>query len=126
MADRAVASTGGIGVCGALGIAFVVLKLCGILDWSWWWVLAPFWIPPMAVIAALAAILTGAAGNTLVRRVLSGRTGTGVGRPSGPESWEPVHGWTKRQLDDYLARNPKYRLTYEAELTKRRNAATPK
>ena len=32
---------------------------------------------------------------------------------------EPVHGWTKRQCDDYLARNPGYRLTYEAELQER-------
>ncbi len=30
-------------VTGMLGIAFVVLKLCGVIDWSWWWVTAPFW-----------------------------------------------------------------------------------
>jgi hypothetical protein len=34
--------------------------------------------------------------------------------------YEPVHGWTKRQLDGYLARNPGYRPTYEAELAKHR------
>ena len=28
-----------------LGVAFVVLKLLGYITWSWWWVLAPFWIP---------------------------------------------------------------------------------
>ena len=28
-----------------LGVAFVVLKLCGVIDWSWWWVTAPFWVP---------------------------------------------------------------------------------
>lgn len=28
---------------GLLGIAFVVLKLCGVIDWSWWWVTAPWW-----------------------------------------------------------------------------------
>jgi hypothetical protein len=28
-----------------LTIAFVVLKLCGVITWSWWWVLAPVWIP---------------------------------------------------------------------------------
>lgn len=27
-----------------LGIVFIVLKLCGIITWSWKWVLAPFWI----------------------------------------------------------------------------------
>jgi hypothetical protein len=39
--------------------------------------------------------------------------------PCPPESdYEPVHGWTKRQFDDYLARNPGYRSTYEADLQK--------
>ena len=28
-----------------LTIAFVVLKLCEVIDWSWWWVLSPLWIP---------------------------------------------------------------------------------
>lgn len=26
-----------------LGILFVGLKLTGYIDWSWWWVTAPFW-----------------------------------------------------------------------------------
>lgn len=25
-------------------VAFIVLKLCGVIDWSWWLVLAPLWI----------------------------------------------------------------------------------
>ena len=37
------ASSGGIGVIGLLGVVFVVLKLCGVIDWSWLWVTAPFW-----------------------------------------------------------------------------------
>jgi hypothetical protein len=32
--------------------------------------------------------------------------------------FEPVHGWTKRQFSDYLARNPAYRPTYYAMLRK--------
>lgn len=36
-------SSSGIGVLGLLGVAFVVLKLTGFIDWSWWWVTAPFW-----------------------------------------------------------------------------------
>lgn len=44
-------------VCGLLGIAFVVLKLCGVIAWSWWWVLAPFWFPTAAVLAILFGIL---------------------------------------------------------------------
>ena len=35
----------GIGFCGLLTIAFIVLKLIGKLTWSWVWVLAPLWIP---------------------------------------------------------------------------------
>lgn len=38
-------SSSGIGFCGALTIAFIVLKLCGVISWSWLWVLAPLWIP---------------------------------------------------------------------------------
>lgn len=37
--------TGGVGFCELLTVAFVVLKLCGIINWSWVWVLAPLWIP---------------------------------------------------------------------------------
>ena len=35
----------GIGFTGLLAIAFIVLKLMKVIDWSWWWVLAPLWIP---------------------------------------------------------------------------------
>lgn len=50
-------SGGGIGVCGLLGVVFVTLKLCGVVDWSWWWVLAPFWLPLVIVGVVLASIL---------------------------------------------------------------------
>ena len=28
-----------------LFIVFLVLKLTGVITWSWWWVTAPLWIP---------------------------------------------------------------------------------
>jgi len=28
-----------------LFLIFMVLKLCGVIAWSWWWVTAPLWIP---------------------------------------------------------------------------------
>ena len=37
--------TGGIGFCGLLTIVFIILKLCDVITWSWWWVLSPLWIP---------------------------------------------------------------------------------
>lgn len=46
----------GIGFCGLLTIAFIVLKLCGVIVWSWVWVLSPLWIS--CAIAFFFAILT--------------------------------------------------------------------
>ena len=37
-------SIGG-GFSGLLFIAFLILKLCNVINWSWWWVTAPLWIP---------------------------------------------------------------------------------
>lgn len=31
------------GVLGILGCIFVTLKLCDVIDWSWWLVTLPFW-----------------------------------------------------------------------------------
>lgn len=28
---------------GALGLAFIILKLCGVIAWSWWLVLLPLY-----------------------------------------------------------------------------------
>lgn len=36
---------GGIGLGGAFALLFTYLKLTDVIDWSWWWVLAPIWIP---------------------------------------------------------------------------------
>lgn len=43
-------SAGGIGFGGLLQIAFIVLKLCKVINWSWWWVLAPTWIGLVIVV----------------------------------------------------------------------------
>ena len=40
----------GIGFCGLLAIVFIVLKLMGVISWSWIWVLAPIWMPILVVI----------------------------------------------------------------------------
>lgn len=47
-------ATGGLGFTSVLGIIFIVLKLLGVITWSWIWVLAPFWI---GFVAWLAFIL---------------------------------------------------------------------
>lgn len=55
--------SGGIGFFGLLGIAFIVLKLIKVIDWSWWWVLAPIWAP-LSIGVLLIAI--GAIGTAIV------------------------------------------------------------
>lgn len=50
--------SGGVGILGLLGVAFVVLKLTGDIDWNWVWVLAPFWAPAAFVLAILAIVGT--------------------------------------------------------------------
>lgn len=36
-------NSGGIGFLGLLAIVFIILKLVGVISWSWWWVTAPLW-----------------------------------------------------------------------------------
>lgn len=52
-------ASGGIGFSGLLTVAFIVLKLCGIIDWSWVWVLSPIWISIILIIiiAIIVAIV---------------------------------------------------------------------
>lgn len=42
--EKKVIKKNGVGFCGLLTIAFIVLKLCKVITWSWVWVLAPLWI----------------------------------------------------------------------------------
>lgn len=39
-----------IGFWGLLALVFIVLKLIGVITWSWLWVLAPIWIPAVILI----------------------------------------------------------------------------
>lgn len=55
MKQESSTSSGGVGVLGLLGVVFVTLKLTGFIDWSWWWVTAPFW-GGFAVVMAILAI----------------------------------------------------------------------
>lgn len=38
-----------LGISEVLTIVFVILKLTHVVDWSWWWVLSPFWIPILII-----------------------------------------------------------------------------
>ena len=52
----------GVGFCEVLGIVFIVLKLVGVIDWSWWLVLLPIYAPLAlfllgAIIVVIVAII---------------------------------------------------------------------
>jgi len=48
--DSGTSAGGGIGFCGLLTVVFITLRLTGVIDWSWAWVLAPIWIPVALVL----------------------------------------------------------------------------
>ena len=53
-------TSSGIGFTGLLTIVFIILKLCGIIAWSWWWVLSPLWISTILwVILVVILLLAG-------------------------------------------------------------------
>lgn len=48
----------GISFWGLLTILFIGLKLTNYINWSWWWVLAPIWIPISIIIICVFIIVT--------------------------------------------------------------------
>jgi predicted membrane chloride channel (bestrophin family) len=45
---------------GLATITLIVLKLAGVVTWSWWWVLTPLWInlaPAVLIVLALAVLI---------------------------------------------------------------------
>jgi hypothetical protein len=38
-------TSNGLGLGTVLFIVFLILKLTGTIDWSWWWVTSPLWVP---------------------------------------------------------------------------------
>ena len=51
------AKQGGLGIVSVLTIIFIVLKLLGVIQWSWIWVLSPIWISAVIAVAVFSVIL---------------------------------------------------------------------
>lgn len=49
-------SSKGLGIASVLTIVFIVLKLLGVISWSWVWVLAPLWISLLITIAVVLLV----------------------------------------------------------------------
>ena len=53
-------STGGVGLVGLVFVAFLVLKLCKVINWSWWWVSSQLWIIALVFVVALIVCFVNA------------------------------------------------------------------
>ena len=48
--------SGGMSFSSVLALIFIVLKLCGVINWSWVWVLSPIWITFIIGLIAIVVI----------------------------------------------------------------------
>lgn len=56
---RVVYTSGGSSLLTALAVVFIILKVTGttvVATWSWWWVLAPLWIPVAFAVGILIIV----------------------------------------------------------------------
>lgn len=65
MNTRKTYTRSGLGLLDVLFVVFLVLRLLGVITWSWWWVTAPIWIPVLffLVIILIWVILQLVLGN---------------------------------------------------------------
>lgn len=50
-------SSGSGGFLGLLTLIFITLKLCGVITWSWLWILSPLWIPLGLMVIVLLILI---------------------------------------------------------------------
>lgn len=56
--SKTTTTTGGVGFTGLLTLLFIGLKLGGVIDWAWVWVLSPLWISlAVTVVILIIAII---------------------------------------------------------------------
>lgn len=58
---------GGLGIGTILFLIFMILKLCGVISWSWWWITAPLWIPIAIIIIVVICMFI----ITIIRKMIN-------------------------------------------------------
>jgi membrane protein YdbS with pleckstrin-like domain len=56
MNDKNNSASSGLGLGTVLFLIFLVLKLVGVIDWSWWWVTSPLWISAALTVLILVGV----------------------------------------------------------------------
>lgn len=54
--DNKNSGVGGLGPGTVLFLIFLVLKLCNVITWSWWWVTSPLWISAILYVLILVGV----------------------------------------------------------------------
>lgn len=57
-----------------LFITFLVLKLTSVIDWSWWFVTAPLWVPSVFALILLLIVTLGFGAGKAFERGQKNRT----------------------------------------------------
>lgn len=86
---------GGISFAGVLAVLFIALKLTRAIAWSWWWVLAPIWIPITLVMLVMAFFTWLWAWYTLFPATEPGARRRPADAP-GPAEHGPARRWPRR------------------------------
>lgn len=61
MSSKSSSSSGGLGCGGVVQVVFIVLKLLGLINWSWWWVMSPTLVGLAISVVFLVVVLVLAA-----------------------------------------------------------------
>ncbi len=70
MSNQTKTSGNGIGFLGLLAIVFITLKLCNVINWSWWWVTTPLWGGVALYLGIASIAIIGWLIATVVRSVM--------------------------------------------------------
>jgi hypothetical protein len=73
--DKNSSISGGVGLDVVLFVVFLVLKLCNVIDWSWWWVTAPLWIPVALFVAVCAVVFIVGVFIGIIRAIVKSKKG---------------------------------------------------
>lgn len=64
--NKIVDNRSSVGTLGMLTICFIILKICGCIDWNWFWVLSPTLLPIILVIVFALSALSLVVISTLI------------------------------------------------------------
>lgn len=73
--NKTVRVSGGISLPTVVFIVFLILKLTNVIDWSWWWVTSPLWIPFSIFIAICTVLFIVGVFIGIVRGIVKSKKG---------------------------------------------------